>query len=82
MDGVEKESLLKHWKKSKILKNFGDQWRIHGQLRSDYWTSVQMFRDHFPKDFDFSIFHDATFLEMGSGSGCILNMLSAYRPAK
>lgn len=82
MDGGEKESLLKHWKKSKTLKNFGDQWRIHVQLRSDYWTSDQMFRDHFPKDFDFSIFHGATVLEMGSGSGRILNMLSAYRPAK
>lgn len=63
------------------IKNFGDQWRIHGQLRSDYWTSDQMFSDHFPKDFDFSIFTGATVLEIGSGSGRILHMLSASKPS-
>ena len=41
-----------------------------------------MFRDQFPKDFDFSIIKGAKVLEVGSGSGRILHMLSTYSPSK
>ena len=34
------------------IKSFGKQFLIHGDLDDDYWTSDEMFRDHFPKDFD------------------------------
>jgi SAM-dependent methyltransferase len=64
----------------KTIIDFGNQWGIHGELRENKWTSDQMFRDHFPNDFDFSLFEGARVLEVGSGSGRILHMLSNYRP--
>jgi SAM-dependent methyltransferase len=69
-------------KNKKTINDFGNQWKIHGQLREDHWTSDQMFRDHFPKNFDFSIFRGAKVLEVGSGSGRILHMLSSYQPSQ
>jgi SAM-dependent methyltransferase len=66
----------------KTINDFGNQWEIHGELRENKWTSDQMFRDHFPSDFDFSLFEGARVLEVGSGSGRILHMLSAYKPCE
>ena len=71
---------LEKAKTKKTINDFGNQWKIHGELSVDHWTSDQMFRDHFPKDFDFSILKGAKVLEIGSGSGRILHMLSNYRP--
>lgn len=68
--------------KAKTINDFGNQWKIHGELREDHWTSDQMFRDHFPKDFNFSIIKGAKVLEVGSGSGRILHMISNYRPSQ
>jgi SAM-dependent methyltransferase len=69
-------------RKLKTIHDFGHQWKIHGELREDHWTSDQMFRDHFPKDFDFSIIKEAKVLEVGSGSGRILHMISNYHPSR
>ena len=41
-----------------------------------------MFRDHFPENFDFSIFNRAKVLEVGSGSGRILHMIYSYGPSQ
>jgi len=64
------------------IKDFGNQWKIHGRLNQDHWTSDRMFRDHFPKNFDFSIFNCAKVLEVGSGSGRILHMINVYGPSR
>jgi SAM-dependent methyltransferase len=72
---------ISFFKKEQTIKDFGHQWQIHGQLREDYWSSNEMFRDHFPKNFDFSIFHNSKVLEIGSGSGRILHMLSSFNPS-
>jgi SAM-dependent methyltransferase len=69
-------------KNHKTINDFGNQWKIHGELREDHWTSDQMFRDHFPKDFDFLIFKGAKVLEVGAGSGRILHMVSNYHPSQ
>jgi len=69
-------------KKHQTVDDFGNQWQIHGQLRENHWTSDRMFRDHFPKDFDFTIFKGARVLEVGSGSGRILHMLAHYSPSE
>jgi len=39
-----------------------------------------MFRDHFPKSFDINQFREKVILEIGSGSGRILQMISRYEP--
>jgi SAM-dependent methyltransferase len=67
-------------KAGKTIEDFGNQWQIHGNLRQDHWTSDLMFRDHFPSDFNFSILVGKRVLEVGSGSGRILRMLSRYSP--
>jgi SAM-dependent methyltransferase len=64
------------------IKSFGKQFLIHGDLDDDYWTSDEMFRDHFPKDFDFNSIADRDVLEVGSGSGRIIRMIARYRPKK
>jgi SAM-dependent methyltransferase len=71
---------MKKAKTEKTIEDFGNQWQIHGSLRQNHWTSDLMFRDHFPLDFDFSIFGGKRVLEVGSGSGRILRMLSKYNP--
>ena len=66
----------------KTIIDFGHQWEIHGEIRNTYWSSKSMFEDHFPSDFNFQIFQKKIILEVGSGSGRILNMLSKYDPLK
>jgi SAM-dependent methyltransferase len=66
--------------RNRTIQDFGNQWKIHGELKDDHWTSLNMFKDHFPKDFDFTIFDQKNILEVGSGSGRILNMLSHFDP--
>jgi len=72
--------IISFFKKEQTIKDFGHQWQIHGKLSDGHWLSDQNFRDHFPKDFDFSIFYNSKVLEIGSGSGRILHMLSHYSP--
>lgn len=73
---------MRKFAKNETIGDFGNQWQIHGQLRENHWTSDQMFRDHFPDDFDFNIFRGSRVLEVGSGSGRILHMLSRYEPSE
>ena len=78
----QKGLCIKKSKHQQTIYDFGNQWKIHGELRADHWTSGQMFRDHFPKDFNFSILKGAKVLEVGAGSGRILHMLSNYQPSQ
>jgi SAM-dependent methyltransferase len=64
------------------IESFGKQFLIHGDLDEDYWTSDEMFRDHFPKDFDLNSITDRVVCEVGSGSGRIINMIARYKPKK
>ena len=64
----------------KTIKDFGNQWQIHSEVREDFWTSDEMFKDHFPKSFDLNQFRGKVILEIGSGSGRILQMISRYKP--
>lgn len=73
---------MKKTNTEKTIYDFGNQWKIHGELRADHWTSDQMLRDHFPKDFSLSILNGAKVLEVGAGSGRILHMLSNYQPSQ
>lgn len=67
--------------KSRTIKDFGNQWLIHGSLDDDYWTSDQMFRDHFEgQSLPFSSLSESVVVDIGSGSGRILKMLSRYQP--
>jgi SAM-dependent methyltransferase len=70
----------KHAEKSKTIRDFGNQWQIHGELRQSFWTSDEMFRSHFPKNFDLKKLEGKEVLEIGSGSGRILHMISRYKP--
>lgn len=73
---------LEKAKTKKTINDFGNQWKIHGELSADHWTSDHMFRDHFPKDFDFLVIKGAKVLEVGSGSGRILHMLLNYQSSQ
>jgi SAM-dependent methyltransferase len=69
--------------KSRTINDFGNQWLIHGRIDEDYWTSDQMFRDHFENQtLPFSDLEDSVVVDIGSGSGRILKMLSRYHPRK
>jgi SAM-dependent methyltransferase len=67
----------------RTIQDFGNQWLIHGSLAEDYWTSDEMFRDHFenqtPPFFDL---RDRVVVDIGSGSGRVLKMLSRYQPKR
>lgn len=70
-------------KEEQTVKDFGDQWSIHGSLAEDYWTSDLMFRDHFEnQDLPFANLMDSIVADVGSGSGRILKMISRYNPKK
>ena len=70
-------------KKQKTVVDFGNQWSKHGEIDTGYWSSDEMFRDHF-KDQNppFENLKDKIVLEVGSGSGRVLQMLDRYYPAK
>lgn len=61
------------------IRDFGNQFSIHGDLDKDYWTSDEMFRDYLPKDFDLNSITDRDICEVGSGSGRIINMIARYK---
>jgi len=65
---------------SATIRDFGEQWEIHGNLREDYWTSEAMLRDYFAGIFEPNSIKDKVVLEVGSGSGRILRMLSRFSP--
>ena len=62
------------------IKDFGNQWEIHSDLDTDYWTSNEMFIDYLAGLLDPEELRDKVVLEVGSGSGRILRMLSRYNP--
>jgi SAM-dependent methyltransferase len=65
---------------SKTIRDFGNQWNIHGQLDHDYWTSKEMFIDHFGDLFDPTEISGKCVAEIGSGSGRIIRMISLFQP--
>lgn len=70
-------------KRKATISDFGNQWVIHGRLDDDYWTSDQMFRDHFEnKKPPFEDLEGLRVVDVGSGSGRILKMISRYNPKK
>ena len=64
------------------IRDFGNQWLIHGQLRDDHWTSDEMFRDYLFDLLDPNFITGKTVLEVGSGSGRILRMIDRYHPKR
>jgi SAM-dependent methyltransferase len=70
-------------KKGRTISDFGNQWLIHGELDQDYWTSDALFRDHFENQTPpFEDLRGKQVVDVGSGSGRILQMLSRYNPKK
>lgn len=65
----------------KTIKDFGSQWKIHGQIRDTHWASDEMFRDHFGSDFIPAALSEKNVCEIGSGSGRIIEMLRRYNPS-
>lgn len=62
------------------IRDFGNQWLLHGKLREDYWTSDEMFKDYLCNLIDPKIITGSTVLEVGFGSGRILRMIDRYAP--
>jgi SAM-dependent methyltransferase len=69
-------------KQQATIRDFGNQWMIHGELRADYWTSDEMFRDYLGNIFEPKLMQGKKVLEVGSGSGRILRMINRYSPAE
>lgn len=81
--------MLKNWfdsrmtKAQKTVADFGNQWSNHGEIDAGYWSSDELFRDHFEDQKPpFENLKDKIVLEVGSGSGRILQMLNRYNPVK
>lgn len=67
--------------KNATINDFGNQWQIHGSLETDYWTSDELFRDHFENQIPpFRTLREKVVVDIGSGSGRILKMLDRYQP--
>jgi len=70
-------------KSQKTVLDFGNQWSRHGKIDFGYWTSDEMFRDHFENQKPpFENLNNKVVLEVGSGSGRVLQMLDLYHPAR
>lgn len=68
--------------RERTIQDFGNQWQIHGQVDQDYWSSKEMFTDHFGELFDPQEIAGKVVAEVGSGSGRIINMICDFEPAK
>jgi SAM-dependent methyltransferase len=67
----------------KTIRDFGNQWLRHGEIADSYWTSDALFRDHFPEScFILDEISGHKVVDVGSGSGRIIKMLSRYKPAE
>ena len=66
--------------RKKTIQDFGNQWRIHGEIKKNFWSSKLMFKDHFGKLFNPIKIKNKTICEIGSGSGRILAMILNYNP--
>ena len=64
--------------RKKNIKDFGNQWKIYGKIGGDYWSSDEIFRDHFGNLFDPKDMENKTVCEVGAGSGRFINILSKY----
>lgn len=64
------------------IEDFGKQWHLHGAVDDDYWSSTEMFRDHFGDLFAPEEIAGKTVAEVGSGSGRIVNMICSFAPKK
>ena len=38
--------------RKKTIQDFGNQWKIHGEIKKNFWSSKLMFKDHFGKLFN------------------------------
>ena len=68
--------------RDKTIDDFGNQWKIHGELGNDFSSSTQWIENICSGVFDLSKINNKVVLEVGSGSGRILQMLNAYNPGK
>jgi len=69
-------------RRQQTIHDFGNQWKIHGRLNPSHWTSIEMFVDYLARLMDPHELKGRNVLEVGSGSGRILRMLSAFHPAE
>ena len=66
--------------RSATIRDFGDQWQIHGRLDGDYWCDVALLRDYFGPLVELEALSGSRVAEVGSGSGRIIRMLSQCNP--
>jgi hypothetical protein len=62
------------------IEDFGDQWQIHGNVDTDYWTDPAILRDYVGPLLDLDALRGKAIAEVGSGSGRIIRMLSKFGP--
>lgn len=68
--------------RDKTIIDFKNQWSIHGELKDDYWSSVQWIQNICANVFDLENIENKMIMEVGSGSGRILRMLETFKPKK
>ena len=68
--------------RKRTVKDFGNQWKIHGKIDEDYWSSDQYFKDYFKNHFNPKVLKNKVVGDVGSGSGRIIQMLSKYKLKK
>lgn len=76
------DTLVDNQVRTRTIQDFGNQWQRHGKVDADHWSSVDMFRDHFGDLFDPAAIEGRQVAEVGSGSGRIVNMIAAFKPAR
>ena len=66
--------------RKKTITDFGEQWKIHGEIKKNFWSSKKMFLDHFGSLFNPNTIKGKKICEIGSGSGRIISMLLKFKP--
>lgn len=68
--------------RAQTVTDFGNQWKIHGHLGDDHWTSVDLLKDYVGPLMNLEDIRGKRVAEVGSGSGRIIRMLNTFGPAE
>ena len=68
--------------RKKTIKDFNDQWKLQGELNSDYWASDQILFDQISEIFPVESIKGMIVGDVGAGTGRVVKTFLKYHPKK
>ncbi len=68
--------------RKKTIKDFNNQWKLQGELNSDYWASDDVLIDQFDNIFSIEDINDKIVADIGAGTGRVVKTFLKYKPKK